>query len=575
MQPVKLFSVSILLSLSILALPLPRAYALLQDQRPSSHPTPPKLLLLVQKDSKQPTSNLPQLIGALLKRALRNSPLYSPILYSPYDPQVKQGLINHTLQPGDLEALNTQPAQQRLAQAYDANYLLVVQPHIASETVQLDLSLLRHDPSGSWSVPYSNQISVSMPPTRKGVTPEVRQTALLYALVDTTTGAIGSPSRLLDTLPITLPRPIALANQPSANAQKASTPPSTPTEAPAQAEPSPQATQQNQPVATPPPNYFAQAMDALRDGKMASAVMLLRQAIDADPLNPTPRVLLTQTYLQMHLVSLAAASAQSSVQLCPNNIPLLQMEARVLQAQGDTKTALKLFQHLVEQNPNNIEARLALADALLADGQYAEAQQAYEQAAQLDPKNAQPALRLAALFIQEAKSDATYYAKSLEKITQARQLLPPNDTTTYLTAYLHFMPILSQQVRDSADALQHIYEACVQGSLQTTQALRNVDDLQNRLSAITNFLSKLPTAVGEEKAQAAYGQSAALLLQAVDYFHDVLSDPARTPREAGDTLALARANTLHALQEADNLLQNQNSPNSSTPINPSNPSSNS
>ncbi|CEK18059.1 tetratricopeptide repeat protein [Chthonomonas calidirosea] len=511
-------------------------------ETPPASPNLPKLLILVRKDPKTPNSDLPQRLAGLLKQSLNSSSLYTPLLYSPYDPTVKNALLNHLLTPKDLSTLDSPASQQRLAEAYDARYLLSIQPHILSMAVEVDVSLFYRAPAESWTMPYSNRLRVDMPPTRRGVTEELRYKALLYGLVDSISAAIGSPTHLLASLPITLPQTVALNDAHSASGQKAIDLASTPSSSP--------------PIQPTPPNYVAQAQDALRDGNVADAIMLLRQAIDANPFDPKPRALLIQTYLQRHLVALADTEAQDSLLLCPNSVELTQLEAQVLQAKGDTKGALQLFTQLVAHNPQDVAARIALGDALLANGQYADAQNAYEMAASINAKSVLPALRLAALFVKEANSDPSFYAKGLSELETARQLLPSTDTTSYLNCYATLMPVLSERIHDDADALQQIYESCVQGGLSVTEALRNLADLQNRLVALSDFLTKLPPAVGAEKAQAAYGQSAALLLQGIGYFHDVLSDPARTPREAADTLALARANTLHALQEADTLLKN-------------------
>lgn len=531
-------------------------------ETPATSPNLPKLLILVRKDPKSPNSDLPQLLAGLLKQSLKSSSLYTPVLYSPYDPTVKNALLNHLLTPKDLNTLDSPISQQRLAEAYDARYLLSIQPHILPESVEMDVSLFHRVPAESWTMPYSNRLHVDMPPAQRGVTEEIRRKALLYCLVDSISGAVGSPTHLLASLPITLPQTVALNDTNSASAQKT-----------AAAAPMPSSSPATQP--TPPlPDYLAQARDALRDGNVADAIMLLRQAVDGNPFDPKPRALLIQTYLQRHLVALADAEAQDSLLLCPNNVELTQLEAQVLEAKGDMKGALQLFTQLVAHNPQDVAARIALGDVLLANGQYADAQNAYETAASINAKSALPALRLAALFVKEANSDPSLYAKGLSELETARQLLPPTDTTSYLNCYATLMPVVSQRIHDNADALQQIYESCVQGGLSVTEALRDLSDLQNRLVALSDFLAKLPPAAGAEKAQAAYGQSAALLLQGIGYFHDILADPARTPREAADTLALARANTLHALQEADALLKNSLNPPQTKPQNTDNTTSN-
>lgn len=131
----------------------------------------------------------------------------------------------------------------------------------------------------------------------------------------------------------------------------------------------------------PPLDYDAEAarliqdaQEQLRRDQHLAAIALLRQAVNFQPREAAPRLLLAEAYQRAHRPGEAANEVQRALKLATAATPaqraeLLRLLARSLVDSGDQDGATQLFNQLLADNPANTEARLGLADLLLSRGQ--------------------------------------------------------------------------------------------------------------------------------------------------------------------------------------------------------------
>jgi putative PEP-CTERM system TPR-repeat lipoprotein len=142
------------------------------------------------------------------------------------------------------------------------------------------------------------------------------------------------------------------------------------------------------------------AMMALADlalrtgGTTADAIAWLNKAVQADPSDLTPRLLLVDRLLDDRQFKLALDTAQVGLTTQPDNLELLDRVGRGQMLSGDARQAVTTFTKLSTLAPTSPLAQLRLADAHAALNDRAGAAAAVKRAAELAPD---------ALQVQQAK----------------------------------------------------------------------------------------------------------------------------------------------------------------------------
>jgi putative PEP-CTERM system TPR-repeat lipoprotein len=129
---------------------------------------------------------------------------------------------------------------------------------------------------------------------------------------------------------------------------------------------------------------------------------LLTKAVDANPTNATPRLLLIELYLRTNQTKQAATAAQSAVAALPNSPELLDALGRTQQALGELNQAIVTFGKLAALQPLSPQPHMRLAGAQVANKNKAAAQQSLHKALEIKPDflDAQRALIVLALEAQ-------------------------------------------------------------------------------------------------------------------------------------------------------------------------------
>lgn len=311
-----------------------------------------------------------------------------------------------------------------------------------------------------------------------------------------------------------------------------------------------------QPILVPPPtdahpDYVTEAARYRQSGDLASAITSLRRAINDKPRDPALRRQLIQMYQERHLTQAALDETNRALQLAPNDGDLQRLHATALLDAGDAAAALTTLRQAVQAHPDDVAAQVALGDALLADNQYDAALATYRTAERADPKSPLPHRRLARVFAARAASNPTQYAASLDEVTKARALTPAQDIETYQSDYVALMKRLDARLRDLVDELQNLTLDQHDGKRTGDVARRAASDLRERTIALSDYLEKLPPAVGQDATHAHYQQGAALLLQAIGLFRTFLN---QGDTHIEDEMRAGRADALSEINAASKLL---------------------
>lgn len=155
---------------------------------------------------------------------------------------------------------------------------------------------------------------------------------------------------------------------------------------------------------------------ALQGADKDELVSLLGKAIDADPLEIAPRLLLIDLHLRTADNKQALLAAQNAVSTVPSSPELLDALGRAQQASGDLNQAAATFTKLVDLQPLAPQSHVRLAAVQFASKNTSLAEKSLRKALEIKPDylDAQSNLIILALNSQRY-ADATALAKTIQK----------------------------------------------------------------------------------------------------------------------------------------------------------------
>jgi tetratricopeptide (TPR) repeat protein len=107
-------------------------------------------------------------------------------------------------------------------------------------------------------------------------------------------------------------------------------------------------------------------LDAMvRSGQSTSAILMLRDAVDAEPLDVERRIALVRTLLLVGQPELAAKEARRAAELLPERVELRAMAARAWIQAGREDEAMGDLNEAVARDPNSVETRMLLGEVNL------------------------------------------------------------------------------------------------------------------------------------------------------------------------------------------------------------------
>jgi putative PEP-CTERM system TPR-repeat lipoprotein len=169
-------------------------------------------------------------------------------------------------------------------------------------------------------------------------------------------------------------------------------------------------------------------LSAASGGNKDEVAALLNRAVQANPADPTPRLLLIDHYLRHKDNRQALAAAQDAVAAAPNDAQLLLALGRVQQVSGDVNQAVATYGKAVNLQPLSPVPLVRLAEAQLANRDKAAAEQSLRKALEtkLDYVDAQRGLI-------QLNVEAKKYAEA-NKIARSVQEQRPKEPVGYVFA---------------------------------------------------------------------------------------------------------------------------------------------
>jgi putative PEP-CTERM system TPR-repeat lipoprotein len=143
---------------------------------------------------------------------------------------------------------------------------------------------------------------------------------------------------------------------------------------------------------------------------------LLTKAVDANPTDAAPRLLLIDLLLRNKDYKQALSVAQNAVSALPNSTDLLAALGRVQQVSGDVNQAIATYGKLVAMQPLSSLPLVRLADAQVANKDLKAAEQSLRKALEIKPDAIEAQLGLVMLAMEGKRyGDALKVARSIQE----------------------------------------------------------------------------------------------------------------------------------------------------------------
>ncbi|MDL2338562.1 MAG: PEP-CTERM system TPR-repeat protein PrsT, partial [Pseudomonadota bacterium] len=155
---------------------------------------------------------------------------------------------------------------------------------------------------------------------------------------------------------------------------------------------------------------------ALQGAGKDEVAVLLSKAVEANPTEVAPRLLLIELYLGTNDGKLAITTAQNAVGALPASMELLDALGRAQQASGDLKQAASTFAKLVAEQPLSPQAHMRVAAVQHANKNTQAAEQSVRKALEIKPDFLEAQRSLILLDLDAKKyQDAVALARVVQK----------------------------------------------------------------------------------------------------------------------------------------------------------------
>ena len=164
------------------------------------------------------------------------------------------------------------------------------------------------------------------------------------------------------------------------------------------------------------PDFSAEGVKALEEGKYEAAVQAFTKAIEADPKDYFAHFNLAFAYTGLHKDAEALAEYRKTLELKPGLYEAELNAGILLMRRKQPADALPLLAHAAEQKPGEFRPRYYLAEAQYQTGAFDQAEGNYRMALELDAKSAASELGLAHALARQQKLDdaAPHYRQAAQ-----------------------------------------------------------------------------------------------------------------------------------------------------------------
>jgi tetratricopeptide (TPR) repeat protein len=245
---------------------------------------------------------------------------------------------------------------------------------------------------------------------------------------------------------------------------------------------------------------------ALDEGRAWEAVVLLRDAVDAEPLDPLRRIALIEALRLAGHPFLAAQEAQRAAELIPTEPRLLAMAAQSWLQGGQVEKAHEMISRILERDPENVAALGVLAELYVARLDYDRAVQAMGEVIRMQPT--------ATAYYKRAQIHALRedFAAAKADLDRAKEMGLPTDEISVNQRYRDFASVLEQLFESLALRIRNLLRESQSSEVSPSVANRAAQ-LVNVVAAYEQFLDQAEVPESHKRSHATRALAANLLLQ--------------------------------------------------------------
>jgi tetratricopeptide (TPR) repeat protein len=237
--------------------------------------------------------------------------------------------------------------------------------------------------------------------------------------------------------------------------------------------------------------WTADVAAALKAGDANKAISILRDAVDALPMDVSRRLLLVKTLMRVGQPDVAAKEARRAAELMPDHFEFRGLAARAWILAGNVDEAQSDLNEAVAHAPDSAETRVLLANVAIAKGESAAAIEHLNKAIATAPTGDAYYLRALAHAMAGETDAAVADAKKSEEAGLSQ------DPQEAEARYGLVAAIFDDQLASVGGDIRTLHQrALVQR--QDKEVKQTFDDLLKRVSGRSKFISELPVPVGHE-----------------------------------------------------------------------------
>lgn len=251
--------------------------------------------------------------------------------------------------------------------------------------------------------------------------------------------------------------------------------------------------QNNNNVTVPPPitkkvdntDLKNQVNQMLTLGRISSAVNLLRDAVDAEPLDAERRRMLVSALSQIGEPLLAAAEARRAAALFPEQVAFRVLAARSWMEAGNLEEATADINEAVARDANAPEIRLLMGEISLKALRYASAIEHFDATISKQPT--------AEAYFKRALARAMMgnLAGCQSDLEEAAKLEPTPSVTVTRERYAFAVTMIDSMVQQTGQDIQSLFQRTRLNAKDQNLPI-DCSVLSNRIDAIIQVLNKLP-----------------------------------------------------------------------------------
>lgn len=281
---------------------------------------------------------------------------------------------------------------------------------------------------------------------------------------------------------------------------------------------------------------LATGMQALKENRLAAAITYLRDAVDADPLDPGARLALIEALRKSDKPFLAAEEAARGAALIPGDKALLSAGAAAWLDGEKLDRAYEIVAQAIEANPTDPNANEILGDLFIRRLDFAKSISAYDVALQAGEK---AGLRFKRSVANALKGDFDASVKDLE----AAQSLGLSQTPAEVAArYADTTRILDAVFQSLSTSMKNLLNDA-KASPNDKSIGNRVSELQSKCTAFVKYVDNIGRPDAHSESHAGRGLALNLLVQSVQSVQRFLHD------KSGDTEQDARLLQIEAARE--------------------------